>query len=296
MIASGALASGLINENTSFLSSGGIRIGGWFFPDWRSGGHGATNVKKAIAQSVNTFFYIIGGGYNGFNGLGLNGIAKYAKIFGLGEKTGIDLPGEIAGFVPTEEWKKKTTGEPWYIGDTYHIAIGQGFLLTTPLQMALITATIANGGTLYTPTVLERPTENRVRGSNIIPASALSAVQKGMRETVLTGSGRSLLTLPITSAGKTGTAQTGEDKRTLAWYVGYAPYEHPELIVTVMVEEGGEGHATAAPIAKTMLQKYFGVQEIQKPLEPTPIEQNAEEPLIPLDIPPDEVVPGAPAP
>ncbi len=229
----------------------------------------------------------------------MNGIAKYAKIFGLGEKTGIDLPGEVAGFVPTEEWKKKTTGEPWYIGDTYHISIGQGFLLATPLQMALITATIANGGTLYAPTVLEHPTANRVRGSNVIPQSALSVVQKGMRETVLTGSGRSLLVLPVTSAGKTGTAQRDNDKRTLAWYVGYAPYEHPELIVTVMVEEGGEGHATAAPIAKAMLQKYFGVQEITKPPEPKPVSLDPTvnpEPLIPLDLPPDQVVPDAPAP
>lgn len=296
LMAAAALAQGIISEKTSFVSSGGIRIGGWFFPDWRAGGHGVTNVTKAIAQSVNSFFYIIGGGYNGFTGLGLDGIGKYAKIFGLGKRTGIDLPGETSGFVPTEEWKKKTTGEPWYIGDTYHIAIGQGFLLATPIQMASITATIANGGTVYAPTVLERPTTDRVRASGVVGTDTVAIVQRAMRETVLAGSGRSLLTLPVSSAGKTGTAQRDNDKRTLAWYVGFAPYEHPELIVTVMVEEGGEGHATAAPVAKAMIAKYFGVQDVVPAKPPTDATPESADGELLLDLPPDQVVPDAPAP
>lgn len=293
LIAAAALAEGLIQEKSSFVSSGGIRIGEWLFPDWRQGGHGVTNVTKAIAQSVNTFFYIVGGGHNGFPGLGLNGITKYAKIFGLGQKTGVDLPGETAGFVPSEEWKKKAIGEPWYIGDTYHISIGQGFLLTTPIQMATITAAIANNGTIYQPTVLEQPQTDRIRATRIVSESALAVVQKGMRETVLTGSGRSLGSLAVTSAGKTGTAQRDNDARTLAWYVGYAPYEKPELIVTVMVEEGGEGYVAAAPVAKAMIQKYFGVQDLAPTTEPV-VPPEAEE--IPADTLPIPTEPNPTAP
>jgi len=118
VMASAALEEGVITKATTVLSTGGLHIGGWSFPDWKAGGHGVTNVTKAIAQSVNTFFYYIGGGYGDFQGLGLDRIVKYFRIFGLGEKTGIDLPGERNGFVPTEAWKKETSNEPWYIGDT----------------------------------------------------------------------------------------------------------------------------------------------------------------------------------
>lgn len=116
IMAGAALQENIIDKSTAFLSSGGIRLGGWFFPDWKSGGHGITNVTKAIAESVNTFFYTIGGGYNDFNGLGLSRIVKYAEEFGLSKKLGIDLPNEASGFLPTEQWKKNKTNEPWYIG------------------------------------------------------------------------------------------------------------------------------------------------------------------------------------
>jgi penicillin-binding protein 2 len=136
IFAAGALQEKVINAATSFVSTGGLRIGEWFFPDWKAGGHGITDVRKALAFSVNTFFYYIGGGYGDFKGLGVSGLVKYAQLFGLGKLTGIDLPGERPGFVPTANWKEQTKKEPWYIGDTYHFAIGQGDVLVTPLQVA----------------------------------------------------------------------------------------------------------------------------------------------------------------
>ncbi|MDD4290449.1 MAG: penicillin-binding protein 2, partial [Patescibacteria group bacterium] len=151
IMAAAALQENLVDKNTSFMSSGGIKYGAWFFPDWKAGGHGSTNVLKAIAESVNTFFYTIGGGYNNFDGMGLEKIVEYAKRFGLSQKLEIDLPGEASGFLPSQKWKQEVKNVPWYIGDTYHLSIGQGDALATPLQVAMLTSVIANGGKLYEP-------------------------------------------------------------------------------------------------------------------------------------------------
>ncbi|QQG52545.1 MAG: penicillin-binding protein 2 [Candidatus Falkowbacteria bacterium] len=267
IFAAGALQEGVINENTSFLSNGGLRIGEWFFPDWKAGGHGMTDVKKAIAMSVNTFFYYIGGGYGDFKGLGLDGLVKYARLFGLGEKTGIDLNGEVSGFVPTAAWKEQTKNEPWYIGDTYHFAIGQGDVLVTPLQVANYTAAIANGGTLYQPHLVAKILDSnnqliqeikpQVIRQNFINTVDLNIVREGMRQTVTSGSGRYLNTLPVTMAGKTGTAQWSTVKAPHAWFIGFAPYENPELSISILVEEGVEGSTVAVPIAYDIFNWYF---------------------------------------
>jgi penicillin-binding protein 2 len=268
IFAAGALQEGVINENTSFLSNGGLRIGEWFFPDWKAGGHGMTDVKKAIAMSVNTFFYYIGGGYGDFKGMGLTGLVKYSKLFGLGEKTGIDLNGEASGFVPTSAWKEQTKNEPWYIGDTYHFAIGQGDVLVTPLQVANYTAAIANGGTLYEPHLVSkildsnnqtvREIKPKVIRQNFIDTANLNIVREGMRQTVTSGSGRYLNTLPVTMAGKTGTAQWSTVKAPHAWFIGFAPYENPELSISILVEEGVEGSTVAVPMAYDIFNWYFG--------------------------------------
>lgn len=270
IFAAGALQDGVINENTSFLSNGGLRIGEWFFPDWKAGGHGMTDVRKAIAMSVNTFFYYIGGGYGDFKGLGLDGLVKYARLFGLGEKTGIDLNGEVAGFVPTAAWKEQTKNEPWYIGDTYHFAIGQGDVLVTPLQVANYTAAIANGGTLYQPHLVAKILDSnnqlvqeikpQIIRQNFINSTDLNIVREGMRQTVTSGSGRYLNTLPVTMAGKTGTAQWSTVKAPHAWFIGFAPYENPELSISILVEEGVEGSTVAVPMAYDIFNWYFGGQ------------------------------------
>lgn len=268
IFAAGALEEGTITDKTTFLSNGGLRIGQWFFPDWRAGGHGLTDVRRAIAFSVNTFFYYIGGGFGDFQGMGLDGLVKYSRLFGLGEKTGIDVSGEAAGFVPTRAWKEQEKNEPWYIGDTYHFAIGQGDVLVTPLQVANYTAAIANGGTLYRPHLVDKIMDSgnqvvrsvfpEVIRENFISPNNLEIVREGMRQTVTVGSGRFLDSLPVPVAGKTGTAQWSSQKDTHAWFIGFAPYENPEVALTILVEEGGEGSAISTRIAYDILNWYFG--------------------------------------
>lgn len=267
VIAAAALEENIINENTSFLSAGGIRIGQWFFPDWKAGGHGTINVKRALAESVNTFFYYIGGGYQNFHGLGLERIVKYEKLFGLDSQAGIDMPGEAAGFLPTAEWKQKAKSESWYIGDTYHLAIGQGDTLVTPLQVADYTAVFANKGSLYRPHLIRQilnskdeligEIENKPVKSNIISSENMDVVRQGMRQTVTDGSARSLRYVPVEVAGKTGTAQWAANKPAHAWFTGFAPYVNPKIVITILIENGGEGSSTAVPIANEVLTWYF---------------------------------------
>jgi len=267
VMAAAALQEGIINEHTSFLSTGGIRIGQWFFPDWRAGGHGRTNVRKAIAQSVNTFFYYIGGGYDNFRGLGVDRIVEYDKLFGLGSQLGIDLAGEASGFVPTREWKEDKKGERWYVGDTYHLAIGQGDLLVTPLQVVAFTSVFANGGALYRPHFIKKilsskdkiikESKNELIRKDFINPHNIQIVREGMRQTVTIGSARSLNSLPIEVAGKTGTAQWSSLKKPHAWFAGFAPFENPELAFVVLIEEGGEGSSVSVPVIKEYLNWYF---------------------------------------
>ncbi|MDP3837185.1 MAG: penicillin-binding protein 2 [bacterium] len=267
VVAAAALQEKVISEKTSFLSNGGIRIGQWYFPDWKAGGHGTTDVRKALAESVNTFFYYVGGGYQDFSGLGVDRLVKYMRLFGMGEKSGIDLNGESAGFMPSREWKETVKKEAWYIGDTYHISIGQGDVIVTPLQVANFTATVANGGKLFKPTIVSallsednqvvRAIEPEIIRENFIDSYNLQVVREGMRQAVTAGSARSLSVLPVTSAGKTGTAQWSSKKANHAWFTAFAPYENPEVTITVLVEEGREGSEVAVPIAREILQWYF---------------------------------------
>jgi len=268
MIAAAGLEEGLIAKNTKVLSVGGLRIDKWFFPDWKAGGHGITNVIKALAESVNTFFYYLGGGYEDFKGLGLEKIVSYAKLFGFGSALGIDLPGEQAGFLPTKEWKEQTKNEAWYIGDTYHLSIGQGDVLVTPLQIASMTATIANGGKVYEPHLVKeifyskinkkQIIEPKIIRSDFIKTENLDIVRQGMRQAVLNGSARALVDLNFSTAAKTGTAQVGGNNSPHAWLTVFAPYEAPEIALTVFIENGQEGSLTALPAAKEILAWYFG--------------------------------------
>lgn len=270
-MAAAALEEGVITEKTSFLSSGGLRIGQWFFPDWKAGGHGTTNVKKAIAESVNTFFYIIGGGFQDFIGLGIERIVKYEKMFGLGAQTGVDLPGEASGFLPSKEWKERVKNESWYIGDTYHASIGQGDVTATPLQIAVFTSFFANGGKIYRPHFVKEildSKDNLVKEIKEDPIKEgfisdynVKVVREGMRQTVTAGSARSLSLLPVEVAGKTGTAQWSSKKDPHAWFIGFAPYNDPQISFTILVEEGKEGSSVAVPIARQFLEWYFGERQ-----------------------------------
>lgn len=263
VISAAALDEGVITRNTSFLSTGGLQVGNHFFKDWKVGGHGSTNVIRAIAWSVNTFYYYIGGGYANFKGLGVEKIVHYLKKFNLGSVTGIDLPNEADGFVPNAAWKEKTKNEPWYVGDTYNLAIGQGDLLVTPLQVAVWTAAIANGGSLIWPHLVEKITDatgkilsestTTPKQTNLITSQTAAIVREGMRQCVIGGSCQMLAYLPFSSGAKTGTAQWNSTKPTHAWFAAFAPFESPKIAIAILVEEGGEGSTAALPIAKDFL-------------------------------------------
>ncbi len=264
-VAYAALTEGIVQEHTSFLSTGGVRIGQWFFPDWKAGGHGVTDVRKAIAQSVNTYFYIVGGGLDDVTGLGVERISDYAEKFGFGSPTGIDIPGEADGFLPSKEWKQEVKGERWYVGDTYHYAIGQGDFLTTPLQMAVAVSAIGNGGLMCTPSVVESVDglgasqigHEPCRPLDQLNVQALELVREGMRETVTAGSARSLSLLTQAVAGKTGTAQTPGDRPYHSWFTGFGPYDDPTLTLVVLIEEGGESTDAAVPLARELFTWWF---------------------------------------
>ncbi|NUM25407.1 MAG: penicillin-binding protein 2 [Candidatus Buchananbacteria bacterium] len=264
VVGAAALEEGVANVNTGFNSVGGVAVGKWFFPDWKAGGHGWTTIYKAIAESVNTYFYMVGGGYNDFEGLGVNRIKKYAQAFGLTKPLGIDLPNEADGFFPDPEWKEKTKNEIWYIGDTYNISIGQGDILVTPLQVAAWTSVFANSGILYQPYLVKEilDSENnlietakpRVINQNFISQKNIAAISAGLRQGVTSGSARYLSGLPIAAAAKTGTAQWSSNKENHAWATAFAPYENPQIVLTVLAEESGEGSRVAIPVVYDILK------------------------------------------
>jgi len=276
LIASAALQEGIINPEKDINCQGFISIPNPWDPvasttkrDWSV--HGLTDIRKAIAESCDVYFYTIGGGFGTQEGLGPTKIKKYLDLFGWDEKTGIDLPGEIKGFVPDKEWKKSTWGQNWWDGDTYNLAIGQGFLQITPIEVVSSFAAIANGGTLYEPqvvkeiidenkNVVEEMTSKIIRKDFIDPDN-IQIAREGMRQAV-TGvnspqaSSIILNSLPVTAAAKTGTAELGND-RYHNWVTVFAPYDDPQIVLTVMVEDVKGVQAAVLPVAKSILEWYF---------------------------------------
>ncbi|MEK7473415.1 MAG: penicillin-binding protein 2 [Patescibacteria group bacterium] len=259
VISVAALAEGVVNANTKILSVGGIGVGPWFFPDWKAGGHGPTNMRAAIAWSINTFYYTVGGGFESFVGLGVDRLSDWFRRFGLGSPTGLDVPGERPGFVPSREWKEEEKGERWFVGDTYNLSIGQGDLLVTPMQVAAYTAALANGGYRVEPHFARTGTSTE-RGERLADASVIETVRLGMRDCVTYGSCRALNAMSFPVAGKTGTAQWHSEKDYHAWFTSFAPFDNPEIVVTVLLEEGGEGSETAVPVAREILQAWWDLR------------------------------------
>lgn len=280
--AAAGLQDKIIDENYRVQDIGVIKIGEFSFANWYYTGYGRTepgdlNVVRGLARSNDIFFYKLA------EKIGLDKLSEMAEKFGLGSKLDIDLPGEEAAVVPTEKWKKDHIGESWYLGDTYHYGIGQGYLLTTPLQVNSWTQVVANGGNLYEPHLLK--TENdKLKKQNILNEKTISLIKQGMIESCSTGGvawplfdfkvknvklkvdGKNFLQVASASADmrkvviacKTGTAQHGgEDTKPHAWITLFAPAYNPEIVVTVLKEESGEGSNEAAPIAKKILESYF---------------------------------------
>lgn len=273
LIGIAALEEGVIRPNHSLHCPGSLIYHGfgdtvWTFPDWKA--HGSTDLRKAIAESCDVYFYTLGGGSDvyGITGLGIERIKNWEEIFSLNKPTGVDLPGEASGLVPSPAWKEEVKSEQWYIGDTYHASIGQGDILVTPLQIAHYIAIIANGGTAYRPLVaysfLDETTRQEteipptVLGTNLAQADNITLVREGMRDAVRYGSARALNDLPIEVAGKTGTAQfAGGGEKTHAWFVGFAPFVKPQISLVILAEGGGDGDKVAVPIAQNILKWYF---------------------------------------
>ena len=206
------------------------------FVDWRI--QGVEDLRKAIAFSSDIYFYIVGGGYQGKEGLGIDRLAKWFQTFGFTSPTGIELAGEASGFIPTPAWKEKTFGEKWNIGDTYHTAIGQYSMQITPLEEARAIAAIANGGTLPTPSLMKGGSDKGV----VLPVTqtALQVVREGMRQGVTEGTSVGLSSLSFVSpAGKTGTAQLGyHNEYYNSWAVGFFPYTHPKYVYVMLMDHG----------------------------------------------------------
>jgi len=266
VLAVAALAEGIINERTEIESRGGISVGKFFFGDWKA--HGFTDIRRAIAVSSDVFFYSIGGGYGSTSGLGMERMKKYENLFGYGNKAGIDIPGEADGLIPDSQWKRDKIGERWYIGDDYHAAIGQGFVTATPLQILNSVAAIANGGTLYKPKIVSQirsahgtvaPVSPEIIRDNFINRDILRIVREGMKAVITDpqGTAQSLKTLPVAVAGKTGTAEFGNDKKTHGWFVSFAPYESPNLAMIVLVEGQDEEGYNAVPVTEDVYSWYF---------------------------------------
>jgi len=237
------------------------------FMDWKK--HGWINFYDAIAQSANVYFYMIGGGFESQPGLGIERIKKYAEMFGFGSRLGIDLPGEKNGLIPDPEWKKNNEPDDpvWRVGDTYNVSIGQGGVKVTPLQLTSAISAIANGGTLWKPFLLKKifDQDGNVFGERnpeiiqdkIVSDEVLREVRRGMRQAVTSGTARILQEISVGVSAKTGTAQSGDGKLPHAWITAYAPADDPEITITVMVENAGEGSTVAAPITRDILKWYF---------------------------------------
>jgi penicillin-binding protein 2 len=272
LLAAAALEEKIITPEKKIHSPGYISIPNpWnpseptIFRDYHV--HGWRDMREAIAVSSNVYFYAIGGGYEDQKGLGIERIRKYLALFGWGQKTGIDLPGEKEGFIPFPEWKKDALNDLWRIGDTYNLSIGQGYISTTPLQVAVSFAALINGGKVLTPyiikeiiddegNVLEKRNPIVVREGFISPEN-LDVVKEGMRQTTLIGTARSLQVLPVTSGAKTGTAQTSKSKFNHSWVSAFAPYDKPEIAITVIVEDIKGVTAVATHLARDILTEYF---------------------------------------
>lgn len=252
-----ALASGKITGDTIIEDTGVIYLETFKFSNWYFNQYGKlegpVNLIKAIKRSNDTYFYQVG------QIIGEKYLGDFAKKLLLNNKLGIDLPGEVTGLIPDEAWKKREIGEVWYPGDTLHMAIGQGYVTTTPLQVLSLTSYIANGGKLYKPQILQSLLKPKILLSNLTESKLIKLIRQGLEEVPKQGgTAWPFFSFPIATAGKTGTAEYGDPKgKTHAWYTSYAPAEDPKIVMTVLVEGGGEGSSVAAPIVKEAYRWYF---------------------------------------
>ena len=272
-LALAGLKENVVTTSTIIFADGGISVQSevdpdvfYTFRDWKV--HGWTDIKKAIADSVDVYFYALGGGYGSIEeGLGIDRISNYLKGAGADKITGVDLPGEITGLVPSKEWKWQTKGESWYVGDTYNISIGQGDLGVTPIWLNTYIGAIANGGNLMRPFIVKEIksqdgrtlsiVEPEILGRMPFDQDTLNIVRQGMRQTVLSGTATLLQDVPAELSAKTGTVQvTGRGLNSL--FTVFGPNDDPEIVMTVLVENINESQGLAVRVANDFLLWYFG--------------------------------------
>lgn len=276
-----ALERGITSVDRRIFSSGEFYLPGVSRPyrDWRKGGHGWVNIESALEVSVNTYFYQMA------LDLGIDQMHDYLAQFGFGQVTGVDIPGEAAGVLPSRAWKRGRFNQPWYPGETVIAGIGQGFNVVTPLQLAVALSTLVNGGKRFEPRLLyaaKQPGDERVQRIQaplveqvpVVQAANWQAVQSGMRRVIHGPAGTARALLPLDGyemAGKSGTAQVvkmsqEEEKQSSdvaahlrhhALFIAYAPYEQPTIVVAVVVEHGGGGSREAAPVAKSVIEAWL---------------------------------------
>ena len=268
-----AMKEGVFDPDTTVHCPGSYRLGTHTYRCWKRGGHGSVNMRSALVHSCDVYFYRLA------EKLGIDTFAKYMTAFGFGQPTGIGIEERI-GVAPSRQWKQERFKKPWYKGETIVSAIGQGYVSTTPLQVAMMTASIANGGTLLTPRLVVKEvafsgeaTVNNIppRGHLPVDDRTLALIREAMTGVVNDpgGTGRGSRLKDIKVAGKTGTAQViSLDSQTdakkhmdHAWFTSYAPADNPEIAVTVVVEHGGKGGAVAAPLAKKIIEYYFNLKK-----------------------------------
>jgi penicillin-binding protein 2 len=267
------LTEHIFDEHTAVLCTGAKSFYGRPFRCWRPGGHGTVNAHSALKMSCDVYFYTLG------QKVGIERIARYARLFGLGSATGIDISGEKRGLVPDPDWSLKARKQPWYPGETISVSIGQGPVLITPLQMAEMTALVANGGYKVIPHLIKDaklPSPKRVP----FDEEALNAVRGGLWAVVNEPGGTAYgsARLPgVEIAGKSGTVQVIAYAQRMrpeslpfkyrdhAWFTSFAPADDPRIVVTVFAEHGGGGSRVAAPIAQALYAKYFGIDNGKPP-------------------------------
>ncbi len=238
---------------------------GRVFRCWKEEGHGNINLHRAIVESCDVYFYEIG------KKLGIDTLAQYASDFGLGSLVGVELEGERTGIVPSTEWKLRIKKQRWYKGETLNTVIGQGYLSTTPMQMARLMAAVVNGGKLYRLHLLKKDSgsDSRVEGLVGIKPENINLIKKALMGVVSDKDGTGWMARSdiVSIGGKTGTTQvvgTGNRQEGItdkykdhAWFIGFAPVENPQIAVAVFVEHGGHGSTVAAPIAKRVIETFF---------------------------------------
>lgn len=266
-VALGALAEKTVDPLKSFVTNGELVIPNPYdktkktvFKDWKN--NGVVDMRRAIAVSSNVYFYIIGGGFGEQKGLGIDNIGRYAKLFGLSQETGIGLPGEEEGVIPSPAWKAETFGgEPWRLGDTYHTSIGQYGVLVTPIQMVRAYAAIANKGRLIQPTLLSiKPEQAVIQASVPIDADNFKIIHEGMRRVVLEGTAQGLNMPNVEIAAKTGTAELGITKEKVnSWAVGFWPYNSPRFVFAVAMEKGSRANLFGGVYAMRQLFDWMTI-------------------------------------